>query len=156
MSSTIVAIATASGISSISIVRVSGKDALNIAKKITKRDSFKAREVYLASLYNREKTLIDQAIVIYFKSPKSFTGEDIIEFQCHGGFIIAQEILETAISYGCRLAEAGEFSKRAFLNGKIDLTKAEAIAKLIETKSVNGAKILAKQLKHIVGSVRCV
>jgi tRNA modification GTPase len=147
MSSTIVAIATASGISSISIVRVSGKDALNIAKKITKRDSFKAREVYLASLYNREKTLIDQAIVIYFKSPKSFTGEDIIEFQCHGGFIIAQEILETAISYGCRLAEAGEFTKRAFLNGKIDLTKAEAIAKLIETKSVNGAKILAKQLK---------
>jgi tRNA modification GTPase len=147
MSDTIVAIATASGISSISIIRVSGDKAVEIAKKITKKKSIEARKVYLSSLYNRENDLIDQAIVIYFKNPKSFTGEDVIEFQCHGGFIIAQEILETAISYGCRLAEAGEFSKRAFLNGKIDLTKAEAISKLIETKSVNGAKILAKQLK---------
>ncbi len=147
MSSTITAIATASGVSSISIIRVSGEDALNIAKKITKKDNIKPRVTYLSSLYNRDNHLIDQAIVIYFKSPKSFTGEDIVEFQCHGGFIVAQEILETAIYRGARLAEAGEFSKRAFLNGKIDLTKAEAIAKLIETKSVNGAKILAKQLK---------
>ncbi len=147
MSSTITAIATASGVSSISIIRVSGEDALNIAKKITKKDNIKPRVTYLSSLYNRDNHLIDQAIVIYFKSPKSFTGEDIVEFQCHGGFIVAQEILETAIYRGARLAEAGEFSKRAFLNGKIDLTKAEAIAKLIETKSVDGAKILAKQLK---------
>ncbi len=147
MSSTITAIATASGVSSISIIRVSGEDALNIAKKITKKDNIKPRVTYLSSLYNRDNHLIDQAIVIYFKSPKSFTGEDIVEFQCHGGFIVAQEILETAIYHGARLAEAGEFSKRAFLNGKIDLTKAEAIAKLIETKSVDGAKILAKQLK---------
>jgi tRNA modification GTPase len=101
----------------------------------------------LLSLYNREGILIDQGIVIYFKSPKSFTGEDIVEFQCHGGYIVANEILETAIFYGARLAEAGEFSKRAFLNGKIDLTKAEAISKLIEAKSLEGAKILARQLK---------
>jgi tRNA modification GTPase len=70
-----------------------------------------------------------------------------VEFQCHGGIVVAQEILESAIAHGARLAQAGEFSKRAFLNGKIDLTKAEAIAKLIETKSVDGARILAKQLK---------
>ena len=147
MASTITAIATASGISSISIIRVSGEKALTIAKQITKKENIEPRVAYLSSLYNYENKLIDQAIVIYFKSPKSFTGEDIIEFQCHGGMIVAQEILETTIAYGARLAEPGEFSKRAFLNGKIDLTKAEAIAKLIETKSVDGAKILAKQLK---------
>jgi tRNA modification GTPase len=147
MSSTIVAIATASGVSSISIVRVSGKNALAIAKKITKKETIEPRFVHLSSLYNYNNQLIDQAVVIYFLNPKSFTGEDVIEFQCHGGMIVAQEILETTIIYGARLAKPGEFSKRAFLNGKIDLTKAEAIAKLIETKSVDGAKILAKQLK---------
>lgn len=147
MASTITAIATASGVSSISIIRVSGEKALTLAKQITKKENIEPRVAYLSSLYNYDNQLIDQAIVIYFKSPKSFTGEDIVEFQCHGGMIVAQEILETTISYGARLAEPGEFSKRAFLNGKIDLTKAEAIAKLIETKSVDGAKILAKQLK---------
>ena len=147
MSSTIVAIATASGISSISIVRISGDNALAIAQKITKKEIIEPRFVYLSSLYNYSNQLIDKAVVIYFINPKSFTGEDVIEFQCHGGMIVAQEILETTIAYGARLAEPGEFSKRAFLNGKIDLTEAEAIAKLIETKSVDGAKILAKQLK---------
>ncbi len=151
MSSTIVAIATASGVSSISIVRVSGTNALAIAKKITHKDTIEPRFVHLSSLYNYDNQLIDQAVVIYFLNPKSFTGEDVVEFQCHGGVIVAQEILETAISHGARLAQRGEFSKRAFLNGKIDLTKAEAIAKLIETKSVDGAKILAKQLKGNLG-----
>jgi len=147
MASTITAIATASGVSSISIIRVSGDLALTLGKQITQKENIEPRVAYLSSLYNYDNKLIDQAIVIYFKSPKSFTGEDIVEFQCHGGMIVAQEILETTIAYGARLAEPGEFSKRAFLNGKIDLTKAEAIAKLIETKSVDGAKILAKQLK---------
>ncbi len=147
MSTTIAAIATASGISSISIIRVSGDLALTLAKKISKRSSITPRYAHLTSLYNKENELIDYAIVIYFKAPNSFTGEDIVEFQCHGGVVVAQEILETLLAYGARLAEPGEFSKRAFLNGKIDLTKAEAIAKLIEAKSVDGAKILAKQLK---------
>ena len=147
MSKTIVAIATASGISSISIIRLSGELSLSIAKKITKRETFDIRVAHLSSLYNSENILIDQAIVLYFQNPKSFTGEDIVEFQCHGGQIVAQEILETTLDYGAILAQPGEFSKRAFLNGKIDLTKAEAIAKLIEAKSVDAAKILAKQLK---------
>ena len=147
MSKTIVAIATASGISSISIIRLSGELSLSIAKKITKRATLDIRVAHLTSLYNHENQLIDQAIVLYFENPKSFTGEDIIEFQCHGGQIVAQEILETTLAYGAILAQPGEFSKRAFLNGKIDLTKAEAIAKLIEAKSVDAAKILARQLK---------
>jgi len=147
MSDTIVAIATASGISSISIIRVSGSESLTLAKKVSKLQDIQARHAHLTSLYNKDYDLIDHAIVIYFKNPNSFTGEDIVEFQCHGGMIVAQEIIETLLAYGARLAEPGEFSKRAFLNGKIDLTKAEAIAKLIEAKSVDAAKILAKQLK---------
>jgi len=147
MSNTIAAIATASGVGSIAIVRVSGTKALDIAKKIATNAKLEPRVATLASLYNYNKELIDQALVIYFKSPFSFTGEDIVEFQCHGGNIIAQEILDTALSYGATLAKPGEFTQRAFLKGKIDLSEAEAIAKMIETKSVDGAKILARQLK---------
>ncbi|RLA73717.1 MAG: tRNA uridine-5-carboxymethylaminomethyl(34) synthesis GTPase MnmE [Epsilonproteobacteria bacterium] len=152
MHDTIVAIATAHGVSSISIIRLSGQNALEIAQKISFSKTFSngiipPREAILTSLYNATNDLIDQAIMIYFAAPKSFTGEDIVEFQCHGGMVVAQEVLDTATVYGARLAEPGEFSKRAFLNGKIDLTKAEATAKLIEAKSVDAAKILARQLK---------
>ncbi len=147
MSNTIVAIATASGISSISIIRLSGDASLSLAKIVSHKHDIIPRHAHLTSLYNKEDDLIDHAIMIYFKNPHSFTGEDIVEFQCHGGMVVAQEILETLVAHGARLALPGEFSKRAFLNGKIDLTKAEAIAKLIEAKSVDAAKILAKQLK---------
>ncbi|MGC9350390.1 MAG: tRNA uridine-5-carboxymethylaminomethyl(34) synthesis GTPase MnmE [Sulfurovum sp.] len=147
MNETISAIATAHGVSSISIIRLSGEDALSIAKRVSKRQDIIPRHAHLTSLYNAEDALIDQAIMIYFAAPNSFTGEDIVEFQCHGGMIVAEEILSTVVAYGARLAEAGEFSKRAFLNGKIDLTEAEAISKLIEAKSVDAAKVLAKQMK---------
>ena len=147
MYNTITAIATAHGISSISIIRVSGAAALAVARKISKKEEIIPRYAHLTSLYNQHDELIDQAIMIYFAAPHSFTGEDIVEFQCHGGMIVAQEILDTVLSMGIRLAEPGEFSKRAFLNGKIDLTEAEAISKLIEAKSVDAAKILARQMK---------
>jgi len=147
MYNSIAAIATAHGVSSISIIRVSGEAALQIAHKISHLEKIIPRYAHLTSLYNSQNDLIDQAIMIYFAAPHSFTGEDIVEFQCHGGMIVAQEILDTVLSYGVRLAEPGEFSKRAFLNGKIDLSEAEAISKLIEAKSVDAAKILAKQMK---------
>ena len=147
MTNSIAAIATAHGVSSISIIRVSGEAALTIAKKISHLDTIIPRHAHLSSLYNANNELIDHAIMIYFAAPHSFTGEEIVEFQCHGGMIVAQEILDTILSYGVRLAQPGEFSKRAFLNGKIDLTEAEAISKLIEAKSVDAAKILAKQMK---------
>ena len=149
MQNSIVAIATASGVASISIVRVSGSASLEIATKISSLSSSKIipRHAHLTSLYNKDNALIDHALMIYFNAPHSFTGEDIVEFQCHGGIIVAQEIVDTILAYGVSLALPGEFSKRAFLNGKIDLTKAEAIAKLIEAKSVDAAKILAKQMK---------
>lgn len=91
--------------------------------------------------------IIDESIVIYFKAPNSFTGEDIVEFQCHGGIVVAQMILDEILKHEARLAQPGEFSKRAFLNGKIDLSEAEAIAKLIETKSIDAAKVLTRQMK---------
>ncbi|MFK5975437.1 MAG: tRNA uridine-5-carboxymethylaminomethyl(34) synthesis GTPase MnmE [Sulfurovum sp.] len=147
MHNSIVAIATATGVASISIIRVSGKASLDIAQKISHKIDITPRYAHLTSLYNNSDELIDRAIMILFTSPNSFTGEDIVEFQCHGGLVVAQEILDTITSYGVRLAQAGEFSKRAFLNGKIDLTEAEAISKLIEAKSVDAVKILAKQMR---------
>jgi len=147
LQNTIVAIATAQGISSISIIRISGEGALGIANKLSHLDKIMPRHAHLTSLYTKDNQLIDKAILIHFAAPHSFTGEDIVEFQCHGGMIVSQEVLDTVLSYGVRLAEPGEFSKRAFLNGKIDLTEAEAISKLIEAKSVDAAKILARQLR---------
>ena len=144
---TIVAIATANGIGSISIIRVSGKDALPIALKLSKKTDLKPRLATLSSIYNIDDDVIDEALLIYFKNPFSFTGEDIVEFQCHGGIAISNIIMGEVIKLGARLAQPGEFSKRAFLNGKIDLSKAEAIAKIIEARSEDAVKLLAKQLK---------
>lgn len=151
MNETIVAIATANGVGSIAIVRISGEKALQIAKKLSKKDEIKPRYAYLAYISD-EEDIIDQVVMLYFKSPNSFTGEDIVEFQCHGGAIVANEILEISLKNGARLAMPGEFSKRAFINGKIDLTQAEAIAKMIEAQSVDAAKILARQLKGSLGA----
>ena len=158
MSETIAAIATAYGEGSISIIRLSGDDALAIALKLISKKTLKPRHATLASIYNTSNELLDQAIVIYFKNPNSFTGEDIVEFQCHGGLIVSELILKASIEAGARLATPGEFSKRAFLNGRIDLSEAEAIAGLIEAKSEDAAKILALQmkgsLKNFIGDIR--
>ena len=147
MTDTISAIATANGIGSIAIIRLSGDKALSIAKKLTKHENFTPRFATLQNVYDADDALIDEAIVIYFKGPYSFTAEDVVEIQCHGGFIVAQSILKATLDAGARLANAGEFSKRAFFNGRIDLSEAEAIAQLIEAKSEDAAKILATQMK---------
>jgi len=144
---TIAAIATANGIGSIAIIRLSGDKALSIAKTLCKKDDLSVRYATLTNIYDSANDLIDESIVIYFKGPNSFTAEDVVEIQCHGGFIVAQSILKAALNAGARLADAGEFSKRAFFNGRIDLSEAEAIAKLIEAKSEDAAKILASQMK---------
>ncbi len=144
---TIVAIATASGVGAISIIRLSGEDALKIASKITHKETFTPRLATLSKVYNFSNELIDESLVIYFQNPYSFTGEDIVEFQCHGGIALTNMILQATLDFGARLATPGEFSKRAYLNGKIDLSQAEAISKLIEAKSEDGVKLLARQLK---------
>ncbi len=156
--STIAAIATSHGVGSIAVIRLSGPASLDIAKKLSKKDNFIPRRATLTSLFDTSDDLIDESLVIYFQAPRSFTAEDVIEFQCHGGLVVADMILSEVLKHGARLAEPGEFSKRAFLNGRIDLTEAEAIAKLIETKSIDAAKILTRQMKgevkEFVDSVR--
>ena len=147
MNETISAIATANGIGSIAIIRISGDRALEIAKTLSKKDNFQTRYATLTNIYNADDELIDESIVIYFEAPYSFTAEHVVEIQCHGGFIVAQSILKATLAAGARLATAGEFSKRAFFNGRIDLSEAEAIAQLIEAKSEDAAKILASQMK---------
>jgi len=144
---TICAIATANGIGSIAIIRLSGDRALEIAKILTKKEILTPRYATLTNVYNSKNELIDESIAIFFKAPHSFTAEDVVEIQCHGGFIVAQSILKASLDAGARLATAGEFSKRAFFNGRIDLSEAEAIAQLIEAKSEDAAKILASQMK---------
>lgn len=146
-SDTISAVATANGIGSIAIIRISGDRALDIAKKLSRKEDFSPRYATLTNIYNSKGELIDESIVIFFKAPFSFTAEDVVEIQCHGGFIVAQSILRATLAHGARLATAGEFSKRAFFNGRIDLSEAEAIAQLIEAKSEDAAKILAQQMK---------
>ncbi len=147
MSDTIAAVATANGIGSIAIIRISGDRALEIAKSLSKRETYTPRYATLTNIYDQQNELIDESIVIYFNAPFSFTAEDVVEIQCHGGFIVAQSILKAVLDAGARLANAGEFSKRAFFNGRIDLSEAEAIAQLIEAKSEDAAKILASQMK---------
>ncbi len=147
MNDTIAAIATAHGVGSIAIIRLSGARSLEIACSLSRRSTLTPRYAHLSSLYDSDNALIDEAIILYFQAPRSFTGEEVVEFQCHGGFVVAEAILKALIHEGARLAEPGEFSKRAFLNGRLDLTQAEAIASLIEAKSDDAARILARQMK---------
>jgi tRNA modification GTPase len=151
MHDTIAAIATAHGIGSIAIIRISGEQATAVASKLTGQRPLEDRRAHLYPLYNPRNELIDEAIVLFFRGPRSFTGEDVVELQCHGGQIVAEEVLKAVLANGARLATPGEFSRRAFHNGRIDLTEAEAIARLIEARSEDAAKILAKQMK---GSLR--
>lgn len=138
----IVALATPYGVGAISIVRLSGKDALSIAKKIC--GDLTPRMAHLRDLKDKFGNILDEAIVIYFKAPFSFTGEDVVEFQTHGGVVVANLIIDEILSHGARIANPGEFSKRALLNGKIDLAKAESIQGLINARSEGAAKILAR------------
>lgn len=143
---TICAIATPSGVGGVGIVRVSGplvKTIINIVIS----EPLPARFAHYSSFYNPNKELIDKGISLYFPAPNSFTGEDIVEFQAHGGLIILDQLLQAVLACGARIARPGEFSERAFLNNKIDLTQAEAIADLIESHSVIAAKHALRSLQ---------
>ena len=147
MNDTIVAISTANGVGAVSIIRVSGKEALAISLKLLKTNKLTPRYATLLKIYSLDDELIDRGIIIYFKSPKSFTGEDIVEFQTHGGFLISNLIIDELLKAGARLAKPGEFSKRAFLNDKMDLAKASSIQSLITARSKDALKILTYQMQ---------
>lgn len=144
--STIVAIATPVGVGAISIVRLSGEFAYHIALKLTHRASLKPRYAHLCQIYD-ENTAIDEAIVLFFPKPHSYTTQDVCEVQCHGGISSAKGIVELCLRLGARLASAGEFTKRAFLGGRLDLAQTHAIAGIIQSQSLEANKILMRQLK---------
>ena len=148
MNDTIVAISTTMGVGAISIVRLSGKEAISIVNKSFKEKNLEevpTHTINYGHIYDGEE-LIDEVLVSVMRGPRSFTAEDIVEINCHGGIITTNKILETMLNQGARLAEPGEFTKRAFLNGRIDLVKSEAVMDLIESKSDEARKIALSQL----------
>ena len=137
MNDTIAAISTALGVGAISIIRVSGDEALEIVNKITKSKkivSASTHTIHYDFIVDNEK-IIDEVLISVMLTPKTFTKENIVEINCHGGITTTQKVLELLLTNGCRLAEPGEFTKRAFLNGRIDLIEAEGIMNLINSKN---------------------
>lgn len=152
---TIAAIATAPGEGGIGIIRISGEKSLQVAQSIFKSKSgkmikdYNARTLIYGTVVGNEK-VIDEVLVAYMKGPNSYTAEDVIEINCHGGFISVKKILELILSKDVRLAEAGEFTKRAFLNGRLDLSQAEAVMDVIQAKNSMALKSSVEQLKGSV------
>ncbi len=147
---TISAIATPFGAAGVGVVRLSGDKAFEIAQKIFSNKTLEPNRIVHGWIKDGE-TLIDEVIVLPFKAPKSYTGEDVIEIQCHGGIQIVRQILNLTIKNGARLAEKGEYTKRAFLNGKMDLSQAEAVLDLIHAKT---EKFAVKSANNLSGKLR--
>ena len=155
-SDTIVAIGTKPGEAAIGIIRLSGNKSVKLAekifrqknkKKISKMKTFSMAYGYIV---DKKEEMIDEVIITLMKKPKSYTKEDVVEINCHGGMAAADKILELCIKNGARIAEPGEFTKRAFLNGRIDLSQAEAVIDLIRSKTEQSLKVAANNIKGIV------
>ncbi|MBE6157693.1 MAG: tRNA uridine-5-carboxymethylaminomethyl(34) synthesis GTPase MnmE [Firmicutes bacterium] len=142
MNDTIVAISTAMGVGAISIIRLSGEDSIKIANSIFSNDleNVNSHTINYGYIKNNDE-IIDEVLVSVMKSPRTYTTEDIVEINCHGGIATTNKVLELLIKQGARLAEPGEFTKRAFLNGRIDLAKSEAVMDLIESKTETSRKL---------------
>ena len=148
MQDTIASISTTLGIGAISIIRVSGKDAIKEVNKITNIDLTKKKSHTISYGYIKDKEeIIDEVLISIMKSPKTFTTEDTVEINCHGGLATTDKVLELILKQNIRLAEPGEFTKRAFLNGRIDLTESQAVIDLINAKNDQARKIGINNLK---------
>lgn len=149
---TIVAMATPAGAGAIAVIRLSGPKAISIASSlfssISRRtlSKQKSHTVHLGHIKDGEK-IIDEVLATVFKNPKSYTGEDVVEISCHGSNYIQQEIIQLCLRNGCRMAQAGEFTLRAFLNGKMDLSQAEAVADLIASDSAASHQLAIQQMR---------
>ena len=146
---TITAIATPIGTGGVGVIRISGDKTYEILKKIYNKTALEAGRISHGWILDGEKK-IDEVIVLPFKKPHSYTGEDVVEIHCHGGINVVKNILDLIIKNGARIAEKGEFTKRAFLNKKMDLSQAEAVADLIHAKTKNFAKQSAKNLSGVL------
>ena len=160
MNDTIVAISTALGVGAISIVRLSGSDAIKIVNSCFEgKDLTKVESHTINYGYIKEKDeVIDEVLVSIMKAPHTYTTEDVVEINCHGGIISTNRILETMLNNGARLAEPGEFTKRAFLNGRIDLVESESVMDLINSESNEARKLAISSLKgnisHLIENFR--
>jgi len=162
---TICAIATAMSDAGIGIIRISGKDAVSIvdkfylsAKKVHNLREHAPNTIEYGYICDKEENILDEVMISFMKAPHSYTREDVIEINTHGGMMIMNEILELLISNGCRLADPGEFTKRAFLNGRIDLTKAEAVMDIISAQNKfalhNSEKQLRGEVYNVISELR--
>ncbi|MBQ7735522.1 MAG: tRNA uridine-5-carboxymethylaminomethyl(34) synthesis GTPase MnmE, partial [Bacteroidales bacterium] len=147
---TICSISTAPGVGAIAVVRVSGHDAFSIVNQLFKEKvdflEVPANHACYAEVFDKDK-LVDQVIFVKFCSPHSYDGEDMVEISCHGSRYIQQKLLAMLLQRGCRLAEPGEFTMRAFMNGKMDLLQAEAVGDLIDSQSESAHRLAVNQLK---------
>jgi tRNA modification GTPase len=146
---TICAISTAPGVGGIAVIRVSGDQCFELVNKSFKKNlaNVASHTVHFGNFYGDNKQLIDEVVVAVFKGPNSFTGEDVAEISCHGSSFIQQEILTILLSSGCRLAEPGEYTMRAFMNKRMDLVQAEAVADLIAASSAKSHEIAMQQMR---------
>jgi len=148
---TIAAISTAPGIGGIGVVRVSGPLASSISEAILRRQ-VQPRSATFSTFRNEDGSAIDQGIALFYPCPDSFTGEDVLELQGHGGPVVLTQVLRRCLALGCRMARPGEFSERAYLNGKMDLVQAESVADLIESVTELGARLAVRSLQGALSS----
>lgn len=153
MEDTITAIATAPGEGGIGIIRISGSEALGIAMQIFRLPSGRTAEkldnrmLTYGNIVDDEGSVIDEVMVVYMQGPHSYTGEDVVEIQCHGSIVSLRKILQLVLAHGAVMADRGEFTKRAFLNGRLDLAEAEAVIDIIKAKSEKGLDAAVSQLR---------
>jgi tRNA modification GTPase len=149
---TIVALATPPGEGGIAVIRLSGPESLNIGKKIyvnrkrEKQEKFNDRYLNYGYILDKDKNIVDEVLMVFMKAPRTYTREDVVEIHCHGGMIPVRRIIDLTLEEGARLAMPGEFTKRAFLNGRVDLAQAEAVMDLISSKSEDAAKASLSQM----------
>lgn len=150
----IAAIATPVGEGGIAVIRISGKDAIEKISQCFKGANLSevdSHTVHFGKIINKKGNVVDEVLATVFQSPKSYTGEDTVEISCHGGVLVTQAVLETIFAQGVRSAEPGEFTQRAFLNGKLELSQAEAVADLIHAKSIKAVDAAHQQLEGQLG-----
>ena len=155
MNDTIAAISTTMGVGAISIIRVSGNDSINVVNKIFKGKDLNdvdSHTITYGHIIDNEN-IIDEVLVSIMRAPKTFTREDVVEINTHGGIAITNKVLELLLLNGCRLAEPGEFTKRAFLNGRIDLIEAEGVMDLINSKTEKSRRLAINQVNGEVSKL---
>lgn len=158
LQNTICAVATPPGEGGVAVIRISGDEALKIMKTVFLPKSKTAadfnplpRYLYFGFVKNGEGGILDEALAVYMPAPHSYTGEDVVEIQCHGGYVVTQEIIKALLAAGAVMAEPGEFTQRAFINGRLNLTQAEAVIDIIQAKSAAALEISEKQLSGRLG-----